>query len=69
MRIVMRLERRWQDAGVERVLTVGAVYDVPDPVAHALIATGAAEHPRVIRAPETKPVAPFETKEQRRRPA
>lgn len=50
MQIVMLIARYWQDAGIERPLSVGESYDLPDGVAAALIATGAAIRPLV--APE-----------------
>lgn len=38
----MVVAREWQDAGQQRPLSVGQVYDLPEGVAVALIATGAA---------------------------
>lgn len=43
MHIVMRAMRVLQDAGRERPLNVGEVYDLPDIIALAFIATGVAE--------------------------
>ena len=65
----MRCDRRWQDAGTERGLRLGETYDVPDLVAQAFLATGAAEREEeeaaIRRSPETKPTAPTETKRGR----
>jgi hypothetical protein len=72
--------RRFMDAGLERPLDASAAYDLPDVVARALIATGAAvaeesaaaadSHEAVTvadtRPPETKPLMPPETKQSRR---
>lgn len=62
MQVEILIGRQWQDAGVERPLSVGVVYDLPDGVACALIATGAAkrlpmvapERAVVMSAPERK---------------
>ncbi len=63
-----------QQAGTELPLEAGEVYDLPDPVATSLVATGAAElvgdeetgmpeKPRgPLSSPEQKPAAPGETK-------
>ena len=42
MKVVMRIPRRWQDAGREIDLGFGYTYDLPDNIASALVATGAA---------------------------
>lgn len=42
MQITMQIERRVQDAGRERVLSPGAIVDLPEALASVLIATGAA---------------------------
>lgn len=39
----MLIARVWQDAGNEKPLHTGSVYQLPEPVACAFIATGAAE--------------------------
>lgn len=65
--------RVWQDVGVERRLEVGSTYNLPDVVATALIATGAAVHARAtepqretsMEPPERKPIAPPERKADR----
>ena len=76
MRIVMRCDRVWQNAGREVILKRGDTHDVPDAVAQAFVATGAAglvgDHtpaaPAVAmeRAPETKPAFPPERASGRR---
>jgi len=72
MRIQMLRVRVLQDAGVERTLNVGDIYDLPEIVAYSLLATGAA---RITNGgtcdqvvPETKPLIVPETKERHRRP-
>ena len=52
MLIRMRAYRVMQDAGRERPLNVDEVYDLPDVLAHAFIATGVAS-----------PESPHETRE------
>jgi hypothetical protein len=47
----MRIGRVMQDAGRERPLARGERYDLPDPVAQALIATGAAVAEPAAAAP------------------
>lgn len=56
--------RLLMDAGFERPLDVDQVYELPDVVARALIATGAAVVIEVTAAapPETKPMRAPETK-------
>ena len=59
MRVIMRLARVWQDGGRERPLDVGQTYDLPDVVANALIATGAAvrsDEGNVLVPPDTTPI-------------
>jgi hypothetical protein len=72
MEVLMVLSREWQDRGRAHPLDVGQVYDVPDVVGAALIAEGAARLPsdedRLVRPPETKPMAPPETKGPRKHP-
>lgn len=55
MLIRMRAAVRLQDAGAERPLSMGAVYDVSDVVGRELLAHGTAELAE-MRAPETKTV-------------
>lgn len=69
MQVEMLRFRVFQDAGVERRLEVGSVYDLPTVVAQALIATGAATavadedlEARAMVPPERKPLAPPERK-------
>lgn len=72
MRLLMRADRTFQDAGRERLLYRGETYDLPEIVAQAFLATGAAERvdddPKppasaaARRAPERKPTFPPETK-------
>lgn len=42
MTVTMTIPRTWQNAGREEQLRLGERYDLPEPVATALIATGAA---------------------------
>lgn len=61
MRIRMVIAQRLQEAGAERPLSIGEVYDVSDVVGSSLIASGDA----VLAGPvvlETKPAAALETK-------
>lgn len=75
MHVRMLRARALQDAGVERPLSVGEVYDLPAGVAGALIATGAATahdeggdvEVAVVRPPETKPLPRLETEIRERR--
>lgn len=64
MRVTITRLREFQDAGDLRLLIVGEAYDLPDVVACALIATGAAS--RVLAAPERAVTGPREFKAQRR---
>jgi hypothetical protein len=70
MTVCMVAAREWQDAGIQRPLSVGMTYELPDNVALSLIATGAATrttvHPALL---ETKPAFPQETKVRGRRAA
>jgi hypothetical protein len=63
----MLVARALQEAGRERRLDVGQVYDLADPVALALIATGAACRYTAVAPPEIKPDAPLETARRRTR--
>lgn len=64
MHVHMIETRTLQDAGRERTLTTGEVYDLPDLVAQSLLDQRIAERPkrRRLRAPERKPAMPAETK-------
>lgn len=67
MRVRMTRQRVLQDAGRERPLVVGVEYELPDPVAQSLVASGAAEavveeERAARRAPETKPTRAPERK-------
>lgn len=59
MRVEMRRSRVWQDAGTEVQLDFGRQYELPDLVAAALIASGAAvrldapEIAAMLHVPET----------------
>lgn len=78
MHIRMLVARAIQDAGRQRPLSSGRVYDVPEVVAEGLVrdgsaelAEGSAEAPEdanaaALRAPDTKPDLPLETKRGRR---
>lgn len=80
MRIRMTRQRWLQDAGVDRPLDIGGVYDLPTVVAQSLIATGvalletdgiddpSADISSAMRSPETKPLPSMETKRMRRLP-
>lgn len=48
MQIRMQIQRVMQDVGTERILLPGETYDLPDPIAKAFIATGAAEAVRPL---------------------
>ncbi len=54
----MTQTRTLQDAGRERTLTSGEVYDLPDLVAESLLSLKLATRPRGrrLRPPETKPM-------------
>jgi hypothetical protein len=65
MRVVMVLSREVQDSGRAKTLDVGQPYELSDVVASALVAEGAAhaaDERRGLKPPETKPLAPPETK-------
>jgi hypothetical protein len=64
MRVVMLLSREVQDGGRVQTLDVGQPYELSDVVASALVAEGAAQadERRGLKPPETKPLAPPETK-------
>ena len=64
----MRIARFWQDAGVERPLSVGCVYDVPEAIGAALIATMAADR-YVEAAPQVAPEVAARFAAPRRRQA
>lgn len=80
MLVRMVAARVLQEAGRERPLSRGEAYDLADPVAAALIATGVAtavvqtsaledvssDDTRAQRPPEGRPLASPETKESRR---
>lgn len=74
MRVRMTRTRMFLDAGRERPLDIGSVYDLPQIVAESLIATGAAvaltdedvERRDALRSPETRPELAYETKRARR---
>lgn len=57
MRVRILRPVRVQDAGVERVLTVGASYDFPTVVAQALLRSRDAEQDRACEVPEVKEAA------------
>ncbi len=63
MRVTLQHPREFQDAGVIRTLLPGE-HDLPDVVACALIASGAAI--RVMVAPERAVAGPREWKKSRR---
>lgn len=78
MLIVMLRPRRLQEAGAERMLSVGVEYDLAPLVAQSLVATGAARfvedeaslETAGLAPPEIKPDFPPETKRTgSRRPA
>lgn len=50
IRVRMRIERTWQNGGLEMPLQVGQVYELPDVIACAFLATGVAD--RVADADE-----------------
>jgi hypothetical protein len=64
MQVRMLIQRQWQDGGQERPLSVGVVYDLPDAIACALVATTAAE--RFDRAPVVAAVSSAPEGGQRR---
>lgn len=55
MQVQMRIHRYWQHAGAELPLNIGEVYDLPDVVAVAFVATGAAVR---VDAPSLPYVSP-----------
>lgn len=78
MRVRVLRPRVFMDAGVERLLDAEGVYELPDVVARALIATGAAaveeaaavahevaDEAKSVLPPETKPMLVLETKSRR----
>lgn len=68
MRVQMLRARTYQDAGCERPLSVGVVYDLPAPIAATFIATGVAvreEAPQTVR--ELAVTGPAEIKKRGRR--
>jgi hypothetical protein len=67
MRVRMLRARAWQNAGREQPLDLGACYDLPDLIAMAFIASGAAERVAVAVAHERAVVRPPETAARRRR--
>lgn len=64
MLVALQHPCEFQDAGVLRALLPGE-YDLPDVVAHALVASGAAV--RVMAAPERAVTGPREWKKSRGR--
>lgn len=65
----MTRQRAWQHAGREQVLSIGQEYDLPEAIAAALLATGAAERVGVVLEREAAVTVPDETGFRRRRKA
>ena len=66
MRVRMLRAERLQDAGVERQLSVGQAYVLPDLVAAHLVTRGVAIEDVAMDVPESKAVAPVESKRRTR---
>ncbi len=62
MRVTILRQQVFQDAGVQRVLSVGQVYDLPAPVAARLIENRAA---RMVAPPERAVTGPREFKQHK----
>jgi hypothetical protein len=68
--VVMTRQRTWQHVGREKALSVGEVYDLPDGVALALVASGAADRVTTDAPAERREMAvtaPAETGRRRSR--